>query len=191
VDEARPNCKAANLTAICELRQRTWNPRNLTTLWVSRACYRDKFTLLSNRWSGALILTPRSFYPLYSVHRRLIWPWKWSGCCTEENEICAAGNQIQTLQPVARHCADKANRVQAGIFHCFEALPREIDVTARSSTISESKYFCLEESSALLATSMVLAYTSTMKMEATPLPEASLDFQQTIQLYAKRRTSSA
>jgi hypothetical protein len=35
--KGRPAPKADNLTAICE-------PRRLTTLWSSTACYRDGFT---------------------------------------------------------------------------------------------------------------------------------------------------
>jgi hypothetical protein len=34
-----------NLTAICELTvYKMWEPRRLTTLWASTACYRDSFT---------------------------------------------------------------------------------------------------------------------------------------------------
>jgi hypothetical protein len=37
--------KADKLTAICELIvQKMWEPRRLTTLWVSTACYEDSFT---------------------------------------------------------------------------------------------------------------------------------------------------
>jgi hypothetical protein len=43
----RPALKADNLTAICELIvQKMWEPRCLTTLWASKACYRDSFTFL-------------------------------------------------------------------------------------------------------------------------------------------------
>jgi hypothetical protein len=42
----RPARKADNLTAICEPTVYTmWEPRRLTTLWASTACYRDSFTL--------------------------------------------------------------------------------------------------------------------------------------------------
>jgi hypothetical protein len=40
-----PARKADNLTAICELSRRIWEPRHLTILWNSTACYRDSFTL--------------------------------------------------------------------------------------------------------------------------------------------------
>jgi hypothetical protein len=36
-----------NLTAICELIvQKMWEPRRLTTLWASTACYRDSFSFI-------------------------------------------------------------------------------------------------------------------------------------------------
>jgi hypothetical protein len=41
-----PARKADNLTAICESTvYKMWEPRRLTTLWASTACYRDGFTL--------------------------------------------------------------------------------------------------------------------------------------------------
>jgi hypothetical protein len=41
----RPGRKADNLTAICEpIVYKMWDPRRLTTLWASTACYRDSFT---------------------------------------------------------------------------------------------------------------------------------------------------
>jgi hypothetical protein len=43
--KGRPARKADNLTAICELIfYKMWEPRRLTTLWASTACYRDSFT---------------------------------------------------------------------------------------------------------------------------------------------------
>jgi hypothetical protein len=39
--------KADNLTVICEPTvYKMWEPRCLTTLWVSTACYRDSFTFI-------------------------------------------------------------------------------------------------------------------------------------------------
>jgi hypothetical protein len=39
-----PHC---TLTAICEpIVQKIWEPRRLTTLWASTACYRDGFTFI-------------------------------------------------------------------------------------------------------------------------------------------------
>jgi hypothetical protein len=41
----RPARKADNLTAVCEpIVWKMWEPRRLTTLWASTACYRDSFT---------------------------------------------------------------------------------------------------------------------------------------------------
>jgi hypothetical protein len=40
-----PTLKADSLTAVCEpIVYKIWEPRRLTTLWASTACYRDKFT---------------------------------------------------------------------------------------------------------------------------------------------------
>jgi hypothetical protein len=40
------------LTAICELIVYTiWEPRRLTTLWASTACYRNSFTFLPLRYT--------------------------------------------------------------------------------------------------------------------------------------------
>jgi hypothetical protein len=44
--EGRPARKADNLTAICDpIVQKMWEPRRLTTLWASTACYGASFTL--------------------------------------------------------------------------------------------------------------------------------------------------
>jgi hypothetical protein len=43
----RPERKAHNLTAICDLTVwKMWEPRRLTTQWAPTACYRDSFTCL-------------------------------------------------------------------------------------------------------------------------------------------------
>jgi hypothetical protein len=40
--QGRPAHKADNLTAICEpIFWKMWEPRLLTTLWASTACYKD------------------------------------------------------------------------------------------------------------------------------------------------------
>jgi hypothetical protein len=45
----RSKRKADNLTAICEpIFEKMWEPRRLTTLWASTACYRDSFTFRVN-----------------------------------------------------------------------------------------------------------------------------------------------
>jgi hypothetical protein len=42
--KGRPARKADNLTAICEPAVwKMWEPRRLTTLWASTACYKDSF----------------------------------------------------------------------------------------------------------------------------------------------------
>jgi hypothetical protein len=46
--KGRPARKADNLTAICEpIVEKMWEPRRLTTLWASTACYRESFALCS------------------------------------------------------------------------------------------------------------------------------------------------
>jgi hypothetical protein len=43
-----PTRKADNFTTICEpIVKKMWEPRCLTTLWASTACYRESFTFLS------------------------------------------------------------------------------------------------------------------------------------------------
>jgi hypothetical protein len=45
VKGGRSGHKADSLTAICEpIVQKKWEPRRLTTLWASVACYKDSFT---------------------------------------------------------------------------------------------------------------------------------------------------
>jgi hypothetical protein len=44
--EGRPARKADILTAICKsIVYKMWEPRPLTNLWASTACYRDSFTI--------------------------------------------------------------------------------------------------------------------------------------------------
>jgi hypothetical protein len=46
--EGRPVRKADNLTAICEpIVSKMWEPRRLTTLWASTACYSGNFTIFT------------------------------------------------------------------------------------------------------------------------------------------------
>jgi hypothetical protein len=43
--KGRQTHKADNLTVICEpIAYNMWEPRYLTTLWASTACYMDSFT---------------------------------------------------------------------------------------------------------------------------------------------------
>jgi hypothetical protein len=45
--KGRPARKADNFTIICEpMVRKMWEPRRLTSLWASTACYRDSFTTL-------------------------------------------------------------------------------------------------------------------------------------------------
>jgi hypothetical protein len=42
--KGQPACKADSLTAICEpIVWKMWEPRRLTTLWATMACYRGTF----------------------------------------------------------------------------------------------------------------------------------------------------
>jgi hypothetical protein len=48
--EERPELKADNLTAICEpIVYKMWEPRRLTNLWASTACYGDSVTVFPLR----------------------------------------------------------------------------------------------------------------------------------------------
>jgi hypothetical protein len=48
--KGRPARKADNITAICEPTVwKIWEPRRLTTLWTSTACYRDSFSFIALR----------------------------------------------------------------------------------------------------------------------------------------------
>jgi hypothetical protein len=50
-----PARKTDNLTDICEpIVYKMWEPRRLTTLWASTACYRDSFTFLPVFWTYAV-----------------------------------------------------------------------------------------------------------------------------------------
>jgi hypothetical protein len=42
--EGRPEHKAASPSSLSLLSRRMWDPRRLTTLWASTACYKDSFT---------------------------------------------------------------------------------------------------------------------------------------------------
>jgi hypothetical protein len=54
--KGRPAHKADNLTAICEpIVYKTWEPRRLTTLWVSTACYKDICTFYTDMYLALLV----------------------------------------------------------------------------------------------------------------------------------------
>jgi hypothetical protein len=66
VNGGRPTRKADNLTAVFErIVKKIWEPRRLTTLWVSTACYRDSFTFHLN-------MDDRISICIYSVHQKHI-----------------------------------------------------------------------------------------------------------------------
>jgi hypothetical protein len=47
--KGRPVRRADNLTVISEpIAWKTWEPRRLTTLWATTACYRDSLTFFIN-----------------------------------------------------------------------------------------------------------------------------------------------
>jgi hypothetical protein len=46
--KVRPARKADNFIAVCEsIVHKMWEPRRLTTIWASTACYRDSFTFFT------------------------------------------------------------------------------------------------------------------------------------------------
>jgi hypothetical protein len=54
----RPALKADNLTAVCESTvYKMWEPRRLTTLWVSTACYKERFIFFypKNNYSYSIL----------------------------------------------------------------------------------------------------------------------------------------
>jgi hypothetical protein len=65
VKGGRPARKADSLTAIYEpIVWKMWEPRRLTTLWASTACYRDSFPLpLLRMFSPYEVLV---FFPKYN-----------------------------------------------------------------------------------------------------------------------------
>jgi hypothetical protein len=82
-----PARKADNLTAICEpIVEKMWEPRRLTTLWASTACYRDSFTFF--RTFHASTLTR------YSVLHDFAWESSVpSGDCFVEFTVDETGNK--------------------------------------------------------------------------------------------------
>jgi hypothetical protein len=51
--KGRPVRKADNLTAICDpIVKKMWEPQRLTTLWASKACHRDSFTVFISQISA-------------------------------------------------------------------------------------------------------------------------------------------
>jgi hypothetical protein len=62
--KTRPVHKADNLTAICEpIFSKMWEPRCLTTLWASTACYRESFTFFTLPFFDFLFLVSFFYFP--------------------------------------------------------------------------------------------------------------------------------
>jgi hypothetical protein len=74
--KGRSAFKADNFTAICERSvYKIWDPRRLTTLWVSMACYRDSSTFFiyqNNKVAGAICMVQESLDITVSVHLSII-----------------------------------------------------------------------------------------------------------------------
>jgi hypothetical protein len=76
--KGRPALKADNLTAICEpIVKKMSEPRSLTTLWASMACYRDGFTfflpLHDLSWHTFLCL-----WKISEKTKRMAWWMVWT-----------------------------------------------------------------------------------------------------------------
>jgi hypothetical protein len=64
--------KADNLVAICEPTVwKMWEPRRLTTLWASTACYRDSFTFKHNRKNFVIQIYKATYYYTAEYHTSL------------------------------------------------------------------------------------------------------------------------
>jgi hypothetical protein len=61
--------------------EKMWEPRRLTTLWASTACYRDSFTFLP---------IARNLKPFFACCRR----WKVTYCSPQEAEIPKFGERL-------------------------------------------------------------------------------------------------
>jgi hypothetical protein len=73
-----------------------WEPRPLTTLWVSTACYRDTFTLPYRSRKEEVIIKKLSL----SYHISKCFNNQFSVCFTSRRHFCSPRNQTQiSLQP--------------------------------------------------------------------------------------------
>jgi hypothetical protein len=71
----RPARKADNFTAICvPIVYKMWEPRCLTTLWGSMACYRDSFPLVC-----VINILEKSRYDSEPGYLSLYSDWLWAG----------------------------------------------------------------------------------------------------------------
>jgi hypothetical protein len=72
--------KADNLTAICEpIVYKMWEPRSLTTLWTSTACYTDGFTFFfliscGNKYRPNVCFKGLTLYSLVESYKDCILP---------------------------------------------------------------------------------------------------------------------
>jgi hypothetical protein len=88
----RPARKADNLIAICEpIVYKMWEPRRLTILWASTACYKDSFTLLPSHY---ICTGYKLSQDILSGISSCI------GCvCTKNKTNCYSSPSQQTLKP--------------------------------------------------------------------------------------------
>jgi hypothetical protein len=88
--KGRPACKADNFTAICKpVVYKMWEPRRLTTLWISMASYRDNVTF---HFSFTLSSCQRNcLYPQKATQDQHCSQLKWSLVLTglEARNDCA------------------------------------------------------------------------------------------------------
>jgi hypothetical protein len=96
-DNGQPACKADNLTATCESNvQKMWEPRRLTALWASTACYRDSFTfstfylILPHYGPGVDSESNRNEYQESSLGQ-------WAAACKADNLTATCEPNVQKI----------------------------------------------------------------------------------------------
>jgi hypothetical protein len=106
--KGRPAHMADHLTAICEpIVQKMWEPRRLTTLWASTACYRDSFTFIIS--VASFWKTDTTVYILIfstRCRRRVISPssvpYRWFDKPTIHHEIAIVIQNVTSPTPVMK-----------------------------------------------------------------------------------------
>jgi hypothetical protein len=74
-DKGRPAHKANNLTAICEPNAwKIWQPRCVTNLWASKACYWNTFLRYKDIWGRGIVGTLFLTLPLDGVEWSISCP---------------------------------------------------------------------------------------------------------------------
>jgi hypothetical protein len=114
--KGRPALRADNLTAICEpIVKVMWEPRRLTTLWASTACYRDRYreiqtghTLLSHRRLLCCKVTLQLEWKHSIVSR-----FSWHTSCSEIGHV-ESSHQKKPMYKYLNCCKDKYNTILAG-----------------------------------------------------------------------------